>query len=198
MSPARLLCLLTLTSELAHENWQTVTDNPEVRWATAVTSELLGALLTGNGGRADVVEGKPKSRKSIREVDLSPDTVAVLRRWRETQQLEGQFAGEAYEASGYVFVDELGRPLHPDVISNRFETTSGLPRLHFHGLRHTAATLAIDAKVPIHVVSAILGHASVAITADVYRHRLKKQHADAAESIGNHLFLTRPEPEDEG
>lgn len=89
-------------------------------------------------------------------VNLDAATVAVLERWRETQGLEASVAGEAWEGGDdpYVLTDELGRPLHPDAISNRFEAAqrgAEVPRIPMHGLRHTAATLALKAGGPVHV-----------------------------------------------
>jgi integrase len=59
---------------------------------------------------------------------------------------------------------------------------AGLPRICFHGLRHTAATLLLLKNVPAKVVSGLLGNASVAITLDLYSHVLPdmQQQATAA------------------
>jgi integrase len=64
------------------------------------------------------------------------------------------------------------------------------PKLTFHGLRHSSATIALDAGVPVQVVSERLGHVSVSITMDVYAHVLKHQEIDAAERIGGALYGT--------
>ena len=141
---------------------------------------------------AQVLEGTPKSVKSRRRVNLDAATVAVLERWRETQGLEASVAGEAWEGGDdpYVFTNELGRALHPDAISNRFEAAqrgAEVPRIPMHGLRHTAATLALKAGVPVHVVSDLLGHSSVSVTWDVYGHVLEDQRSDAADAIGAQL-----------
>lgn len=138
-----------------------------------------------------VHEGSPKSDKSRRRVDLDAGTVAVLRRWKATQGRERMAAGVAYEPSGYLFTDELGGRLRPDSLSDRFaeaQAGAGVPRLTLHGLRHTSATIALDAGVPLHVVSERLGHSSVSITADVYAHALERQHSDAAKRIGGALY----------
>jgi integrase len=60
--------------------------------------------------------------------------------------------------------DDVTRSLH------RALRRLGLPQRRFHDLRHTFATLAIEAGEDVAVVSRALGHASVAITADVYMH----------------------------
>ena len=66
---------------------------------------------------------------------------------------------------------------------------SGLPRVRFHDLRHTWATLALEAGVPAKVVSERLGHTGIAITLDLYTHRVDELHWDAAEAVAG---LFRP------
>jgi integrase len=125
-----------------------------------------------------VIEGTPKSKKS-RRVDIGPETVAVLRRWRLQQ-----------EPSEFVFTDELGEPVRPDRVNHLFHQACAraeVPNIGPHGLRHTAATLWLALKprgagVPLHVVSRRLGHANTGITGDLYAHVLEGQQADAAEA----------------
>jgi integrase len=60
-------------------------------------------------------------------------------------------------------------------------------RITLHGLRHTAATPMLLAKIPVHVVAARLGHADVNTTLTVYAHVLKDAHQDAAATLGKVL-----------
>ena len=57
---------------------------------------------------------------------------------------------------------------------------SGLPKIRFHDLRHSAATLLCAAGVPMPAISRILGHASTRTTQDVYAHVTNEMEADAA------------------
>jgi integrase len=57
-----------------------------------------------------------------------------------------------------------------------------------HGLRHTSATMALAAGVPVHVVSQRLGHSDVKITLSVYSHVLDDQRAGAASAIARLLY----------
>ena len=143
-----------------------------------------------------MVETSPKSDRSRRRVDLDAATVTVLRRWKARQIEERLQAGEAWTGGDdpYCVADDLGRPCRPDLLSDWFERAqdgSGFPRLTLHGLRHTSATIAIDAGVGIHVLSERLGHASTSITSDIYVHALARQHTDAAERIGGMLSGTK-------
>jgi integrase len=59
--------------------------------------------------------------------------------------------------------------------------SAGLPRIRFHDLRHTAATLMLGRGVHAKLVSEMLGHASIGITLDIYSHALPSMHREAAE-----------------
>jgi integrase len=65
----------------------------------------------------------------------------------------------------------------------RLLKTAGLPLIRFHDLRHTAATLLLLQGVPAKVVSEMLGHATIAITLDVYSHVLPSMQQDAAQAM---------------
>jgi integrase len=83
-----------------------------------------------------------------------------------------------------VFTDSLGGPLRGNNLERRHfgpqMRKAGVPRIRFHDLRHTAATLMIAAGVPVKVVSEMLGHADVATTLRIYAHVLPNMQRDAA------------------
>lgn len=78
----------------------------------------------------------------------------------------------------FFFADENGKPLRPDTISqwwDRFMTRNpDLPRIRFHDLRHTSATLLIHAGEHPKVIQTRLGHANITTTLNVYGHLLKE------------------------
>ena len=61
-------------------------------------------------------------------------------------------------------------------------------RRHKHDLRHTYATLSLKAGIPAKVVSARLGHASTAITTDIYQHVTPAMQSNAAETVARLIF----------
>lgn len=124
-----------------------------------------------------------KTRAGARTIDLDPETVEVLKRWREAQAAERSAWGLAYVDSGYVFAAENGEPVHADHVAQRFErrmARAQVPAIRFHDLRHTHATLLLKAGVPVHVVAQRLGHASPALTLSIYSHVLPRQQLEAA------------------
>jgi integrase len=160
-----------------------------LRW-----SDIAEDLVTFQRNRimvgAMVAEGTPKGGRG-RSVDLHPQTVAALRRWRTRQTAERLAAGPAWTDTGYVFTDEVGAPLRPDTTSARFERAvagTGAPTIRLHDLRHTSATLLLLAGVPVHVVAARLGHSDPAITLRTYSHLLPTSGKDAAARLGAALY----------
>src|SRR5581483_11526413 len=86
--------------------------------------------------------------------------------------------------SDVVFTNRRGVMVHPHVLSQSFERVArdaGLPRIRFHDLRHTHATLLLKAGVPLKVVSERLGHSTPAFTMTVYQHVLPGMQRDAAD-----------------
>jgi len=129
---------------------------------------------------------QPKSHRSTRPVALSPDTVEILRVRRVSYLEERLAAGTAYEDSGLVFADALGRPLHPHTVWDgwrRIVKAADLPRLRFHDLRHAHASLLMAQGVHPKIVSERLGHSSVSITLDIYSHVAPNLQADAAAGL---------------
>lgn len=128
----------------------------------------------------------PKSRSGVRTVPLDPETVRQLRCWRERQAAERAEWGDGYQDLGLVFTWENGLPLTPDHAYRlflRLTQRAGLPRIRLHDLRHTSASLALAAGVPLKVVSDRLGHSSIGITADLYTHVVPAVSRDAADRM---------------
>ncbi|WP_433433128.1 tyrosine-type recombinase/integrase [Nonomuraea sp. CA-141351] len=143
-----------------------------LRW-TDVDLQAAELTMAQQRVHADghVVVGPPNSTASCRVVALDAETVRVLRRHRERQKELSATAGTRWQDSGYVFTTATGAALRPDYLTGRFRrlvTTSGQPPIRLHDLRHGAATLALAARTDLKVVQAMLGHASIVLTADTY------------------------------
>ena len=146
-----------------------------------VASRLsISRTLQSVGGRP--VEFGVKTRTSRRTVDLDHHTMRQLDRWRRRLRHEGLPHG----ADDWMFCNAQGRFLNPESVSQLFDRIvrrSGLPRIRFHDLRHTHASLLVAAGVPIKVVSERLGHAHPAFTMHTYQHLLPGMGAAAAEQF---------------
>lgn len=143
-------------------------------------------------------KGSKPGRPAIRGVDISPETVAFLRELKRHQAEAKMRNRTAYRDNGLVFTkgwtdmskktDCLGDPLQSNNLGQRefakLLKASGVRRIKFHGLRHTAATLMLQEGVPVKVVSERLGHRSVTITMEIYAHALPSAQKDAAARMG--------------
>lgn len=132
--------------------------------------------------------GDPKTDSGAHTVTLDSRSVAALRRWRAAQHSERELWGSAWYQTGLMFTREDGSQLHPDTVTTVFERLhreAGLPPIRLHDLRHTAASLALAAGVPLKVVSEQLGHSSLAITADTYTSVLPAVAQAAAEAVAD-------------
>ena len=141
------------------------------------------------------VESTPKTAKSRRRVSLDATSVAVLRLHRAAQREQRLQLGPGWADHGLVFCQYDGSPLHPDYVTRRFRTLveeTGLPRIRLHDLRHTYATLALQAGVHPKVVSERLGHATVGITLDLYSHVAPSLDQQAAEVVAGLLHFEPP------
>jgi integrase len=172
-------------SELAGLKWANV---DMVNGRLSVVSTLQ--RIPGHG----LVEGLPKTNRSRRSISLRADAVEVLHGVRG-RQIEDKLAiGELWLDTNYVFTRANGRPVEPDKVSLDFAIIvrkAGLPHLTLHGLRHAHATLALSAGVNPKVVSERLGHASTAITMDVYSHVLPGIQEEAAQAVEDLLSQAR-------
>lgn len=140
--------------------------------------DLDAKLLRVHGTLArvdgELIVTETKTPKSRRAVPLSPTAERLLRDIRTRQAAERLRAGTMWQRTPYIFTTELGEPCDPrnalralKVAANR----AGLPStVGLHTLRHSAASVMLTAGVPLKVVSEVFGHASIAITGDVYGH----------------------------
>jgi integrase len=143
------------------------------------------------------VDGKltlvpPKTKRSRRTISLPAAAVDQIRAHKLRQLEERLLAGARWRESGFVFTTTIGTPLSGPEVTKAFQrrlATAGLPRLRFHDLRHSCATLLLVQGVPARVVMEILGHSSIALTMNTYSHVLPELKREAAEAI-DRVFST--------
>jgi integrase len=149
----------------------------------AARASIVQTLVEGEG---EPRISEPKTASGRRSIALDAETVAALRVHRKAQAAEKLALGPAYDDHGLVFCREDGVPLWPRTFSRTFERHvegAGLPQIRLHDLRHSYATLALQAGIHPKVVSERLGHASVGITLDTYSHAIPAMQEDAASKV---------------
>lgn len=130
----------------------------------------------------EILESSPKSHQA-RVVDLDPLTVEMLREHRRRRVTE---LGREPTERELVVCAEDSNPIHPQSFSHAFTRVierAGLRPIRLHDLRHTHATIAVQAGVPVKVISERLGHESPAFTLKQYAHVMPGMQAEAAQAI---------------
>lgn len=127
-----------------------------------------------------------------RSIDLDATTIAELRAYRARQAQELFALGRKPEPDTLVFGLPDATPYNPDRFSREFaralDRLLNLEHIRLHDLRHTWATLALAAGVPVKVVSERLGHSGPMVTLSVYAHVSPTMQADAAEKVSALIF----------
>lgn len=135
----------------------------------------------------------PKTLKGRRTILLPSIVVDALRAHRELAKAD---LGERPEPMEWlVFLTPDGRTIHGSNVLPVFYRTLDrlkLPRVHFHDLRHSAATILYKLGVPIETIADILGHSSTRITADLYRHRSAELQREAVDRMAAALRAASP------
>ena len=127
----------------------------------------------------EVVEAPLKTKNSYRTISLGTDAVGILKEQRKK-----------CGSSEYVFPSPTGGPISPDSVIqmlHRVLKRAGLPKVRFHDLRHTFATVALQNGVDIKTVSGMLGHYSAGFTLDTYAHVTTQAQREAAKTVGSVL-----------
>jgi integrase len=126
------------------------------------------------------VEFGVKTRTSRRTVELDNTTTDLLRRWRKRLHRDRLPNG----TDDWMFCNPTGRYLNPQSLTQLFDRivrSTDIPRIRFHDLRHTHASLLVAEGIAIKVVSERLGHAHPAFTIHTYQHLLPGMSAAAAD-----------------
>jgi integrase len=132
----------------------------------------LRRTITMSGGR--ILLGELKTKKSRRTIGLTDVAVRTLREHLARQMEEIARLGDLYEDNGLVFTSGVGTVINPSNLRTRSFAAllrrADLPKIRFHDLRHTCATLLLCRNVHPKYVQELLGHANIAITLDTYSH----------------------------
>ena len=125
----------------------------------------------------------PKTKRSRRNIALSPSVVEVLKHHKAEQAKERLLLGLGKDERGLVFAQNTGDILNPRNFSKEFARVvkrAGVRPITFHGLRHGHITALLQVGVHPKVASERAGHSSVALTMDLYSHVVEGMQEDAA------------------
>jgi len=122
--------------------------------------------------------GDTKTRQSRRSLAIPNRCVAALRAQRDRQEAARKAAGDKWQESGLVFASEVGTELDAANVRRGFRRiakAAGLTAKDWtpRELRHSFVSLLSDAKVPIEVISRLVGHSGTSVTEQIYRHQIR-------------------------
>jgi len=132
-----------------------------------------------------------KTASSIRKVHVPQETIKLLERHFRKSQKEKEMYAELYSDHGLVICTSVGTPVIPRNLMRSFYRLiekAKLPKIRFHDLRHTHATLLLSQGVNPKIVAERLGHADVRITLDTYSHLLPSMQKETAQNFGKIMF----------
>ncbi len=123
-------------------------------------------------GKSQLFIQTPKSESSRRIIPLTAELITLLHNWQKNSQGEYILAG--------------AKPLEPRTLQYHFAALLkklDIRRRNFHTLRHTFASIYIEAGGDVKSLSEILGHAKVSITMQLYVHPSMAQKRNNMETI---------------
>jgi len=133
---------------------------------------------------------EPKTERSRRTIRLPQIAAKALQTQRARQNEERLAAGGRWNDLGFVFGTSIGTPLDARNLTRHFArvlTRAGLPRLKFHSLRHSCASLLLTQHVPARAVMELLGHSEIRLTMDTYSHVMPQLMTEAANAMDDAL-----------
>ena len=154
--------------ELLGLKWQ------DIDWKNGII-KVRRAIARVDG---EIVEAPLKTKNSYRAVTISQQAIEVLKQQK------------AKTNDQYIFPSPNGGPISPDSVNNMLKRVlerAGIPKVRFHDLRHTFATIALQNGVDIKTLSSMLGHFSPGFTLGTYTHVTTTAQKEAADTIGNIL-----------
>jgi integrase len=132
-----------------------------------------------------------KTVRSRRSVNLPTSLVELLKVHRIQQDVNEKTYPLGWTTTDFIFTSLVGGPLDPRNLNRDFHDVcerAGLGHWHPHELRHSAASLMLAQGVKLQVVSEVLGHSSIRMTADVYGHILAPDREAAAQAMDDVLW----------
>ena len=138
-----------------------------------------------------LVTADTKTSRSRRSVNLPPPMLKALLWHERRQETERPALGTSWINTDFIFTSAVGTPIDPRNFYREFTKIcrdAGMGDWHPHELRHSAASLMLAQGVKLQVVSQVLGHASIRMTADVYGHILDPDRQEAADAMGTLLW----------
>ncbi len=130
-----------------------------------------------------VDEEKAKTEYSIRTIHLGNGIMSLLQEYKNWQDEYIISLGDKWQGTNRVFTSPNGQHMHPDTCSDILRKVIrkyDLPKITFHELRHTCASILNSNGIDIKTISETLGHSNVDITMNIYTHSFTQNKIECA------------------
>jgi integrase len=134
--------------------------------------------------------GDLKTESSQREIAIDDFLLKELKRYKAKQSEIKLIVGSQYQDNNLVFARENGNPIYPRTLTtifNRVQKAANVTKIRFHDLRHTHATLLLEAGVSLKEVQVRLGHSSIKTTGDIYAHVTEQMNEVTAQKFYEYM-----------
>ncbi|MFR6644353.1 MAG: tyrosine-type recombinase/integrase [Acutalibacteraceae bacterium] len=152
--------------------------------------------ITVDGKQTEIEQQSAKTKSSLRTLLLIGSFRDYFQKVKEAQELNKKVCGNCYnyEYDGYVFVNELGERMRPNYLTEYFPkyiAKHGMPKMRFHDLRHSCASLLLANGVPLKQIQEWLGHSDFSTTANIYAHLDYRSKISSAQAMEQGMLLPR-------
>ena len=137
---------------------------------------------------------KPKTNHSIRQVSISDTIISELQELKYKQNIQKRFLKNNYINNNLVFCKENGEYYSPTKLNHTFKhiiDSLNIPKIRFHDLRHTHASLLLNMNVNFKAISERLGHSTIGITLDTYSHVYDATNKQIANDFDKYLSVPK-------
>ena len=143
-----------------------------------------------------IEQDSAKTKSSLKTLPLVGSFRDYFQKVKEAQELNKKVCGNCYnyEYDGYVFVNELGARMRPNYLTEYFPkyiAKHGMPKMRFHDLRHSCASLLLANGVPLKQIQEWLGHSDFSTTANIYAHLDYRSKISSAQAMEQGMLLPR-------
>lgn len=134
---------------------------------------------------------KPKTKKSIRRISLTPEAQKALEAWKREQAAQRLKCGACWQDPDAVFTNEDGKRIGPDRPTKAwksFTTENNIRHLPLYDLRHTNCSMLISSReLSVEEVAARMGHEQTSTTLNIYSHAFSDFNKKANKALSNVL-----------
>lgn len=131
-------------------------------------------VINENDKHTEILIDTPKTKNSIRDIPISTELLKIIRPLKKVVN------------DNYYVVSNYEKPTEPRIYRSyyvRLLKRLDIPKLKFHGLRHSFATRCIESKCDYKTVSVILGHSNISTTLNLYVHPNMEQKKKCVEQM---------------